>query len=244
VDANATVRPRFKASIEPIIDADDGLFVFSEGGHAWMPEPIFRALAPLLDGAHDIDHIFEKLTDDYPADQIFAALEYLKTHGYLAEDDAAEPRPWRAFWEHAGVAATSARARITARRVAIAAFGAVETTLLMELLGRNGLTAAPDGDCAIVVTDDYLRPDLAAWNAAALKSGAPWLLVNRSAWKRGSARCSCPGEPPAGSAWHSGSAGTARLAVTWRSAAGERSPSLLLRSSLHSTRRWPKRQAR
>ena len=177
MDANATVRPRFKASIEPIIDADDGLFVFSEGGHAWMPEPIFRALAPLLDGAHDIDHIFEKLTDDYPADQIFAALEYLKTHGYLAEDDAAEPRPWRAFWEHAGVAATSARARITARRVAIAAFGAVETTLLMELLGRNGLTAAPDGDCAIVVTDDYLRPDLAAWNAAALKSGAPWLLV-------------------------------------------------------------------
>ena len=135
MEADATARPRFKARMEPIIDPDDGLFVFSDEGHAWLQEPIFRALAPLLDGAHEIEDIFDRLTDTYPAEQIFGALDYLKTRGYLAEDAGAGTREWRAFWEHAGVPPTSAWSRLAATRVATAAFGTVETTLLTDLLG-------------------------------------------------------------------------------------------------------------
>lgn len=177
MDADAAARPRFKARVEPIIDADDGLFVFSDDGHAWLQEPIFGALAPFLDGNHEIEEIFETLTDSYPAEQIVGALDYLKTRGYLADDAAAEARPWSAFWEHAGVAPSSARSRLTATRVAVAAFGAVGTTVAADLLARNGLTVVPDGDCAIVVTDDYLRPEVASWNTRALAEGRPWLLV-------------------------------------------------------------------
>ena len=35
----------------------------------------------------------------------------------------------------------------------------------------------PESDVTVVVTDDYLRPALAAWNASSLASGRPWLLV-------------------------------------------------------------------
>ena len=36
---------------------------------------------------------------------------------------------------------------------------------LTELLGRNGVAVVPEGDFTVVVTDDYLRPELATWNA-------------------------------------------------------------------------------
>ena len=103
MDVDALARPRFKSCIEPIIDSDDGLFVFSEDRQAWLPDPIFIALAPLLDGDHDVEAIFEVLSDRYPASRILAALDQLKAGGYLAEDAAADARPTMAFWEHAGV---------------------------------------------------------------------------------------------------------------------------------------------
>ena len=39
------------------------------------------------------------------------------------------------------------------------------------------MTVEADGNVTVVVTDDYLRPELAAWNARSLASGKPWLLV-------------------------------------------------------------------
>jgi oxazoline/thiazoline synthase len=177
MEADAAARPRFKASLEPIIDADDGLFVFSDGWYAWLPEPVFSALAPLLDGAHEIEEIFDRLTDGYPAELVFRALDHLRTCGYLADDTAAEARPWSAFCEHAGVAPSLARSRLNLARVSTMAFGAVGADLLTELLAHNGITVVPDGDCTIVVTDNYLRPEIANWNSRSLASGKAWLLV-------------------------------------------------------------------
>ena len=58
---------------------------------------------------------FDALADDYPAEQIFAAMDHLRTSGYLAEDAAVEARPALAFWEHAGVPRRS-RERVSASR--------------------------------------------------------------------------------------------------------------------------------
>jgi oxazoline/thiazoline synthase len=174
---DATTHPRFKACIEPIIDSDDGLFVLFEGRRAWMPGAIFTALAPLLDGAHEVESIFEALTDSYPAEHVLAALDHLRVSGYLAEDDAAGPRASLAFWEHAGAPPSVAHARLRVRSVSAVAVGEVDIAFLTEALVLNGLEVLPHGDCTIVVTDDYLRPALTSWNARALASGHAWLLV-------------------------------------------------------------------
>jgi len=57
MDVNGAARPRFKSCVEPI-SSDDGLFLLSEGRHAWMPDPIYAALAPMLDGTHEVEAIF------------------------------------------------------------------------------------------------------------------------------------------------------------------------------------------
>jgi bacteriocin biosynthesis cyclodehydratase domain-containing protein len=177
MDEEATARPRFKSGVEPIIDSDDGLFLFAEGQQAWMPDPIYTALAPMLDGAHEVEAIFEGLSETYPAEQVFAALDYLRTGGYLAEDAVPAARSTTAFWEYAGVSPSVARSRVASARISTAAFGDVEIGNLTAMLGDNGLRVASEGEFTVVVTDDYLRPELATWNARSLTSGKAWLLV-------------------------------------------------------------------
>jgi oxazoline/thiazoline synthase len=176
VDLDAAARPRFKSCVRPIITAD-GLFLLSEGRNAWIPDPVYAAIAPMLDGAHEVEAIFAALSDTYLVEQVFAALDRLRTSGYLAEDAAAEARPTMAFWEHVGVRPSLARSRLDAAIVSTVAFGDVDIGSLTDLLARHGVKVVREGDVTVVVTDDYLRPQLAAWNTRSLISGKAWLLL-------------------------------------------------------------------
>ena len=71
----------------------------------------------MLDGTHEVEAIFSALSDVYPVEQVFAALNRLRASGYLAEDASAEARPTQAFWEHVGVPPAQARTRLDAARV-------------------------------------------------------------------------------------------------------------------------------
>jgi len=176
MDVNGAIRPRFKSSVEPI-SSDDGLFLLAEGRHAWMPDPIYAALAPMLDGAHEIEEIFEALSEKFPVAQVFAALDRLRMSGYLTEDTAAEARPTMGFWEQIGVPPSLARSRLDLTPVSTVAFGEVDIAPLGDLLARQAIRVVHEGDATIVVTDDYLRPELGAWNAQSLISAKAWLLV-------------------------------------------------------------------
>jgi oxazoline/thiazoline synthase len=177
MDSGAAIRPRFKSCVQPIVSSDSGLFLLSEGRQAWIPDPIYAAIASMLDGAHEIEEIFSALSDAYPIEQVLVALHRLRRSGYLAEDSATEAPPTMAFWEHAGVPPLLARSRLDVACVSTVAVGDVDLDPLTDLLGRHGLAVAPKGNVTVVVTDDYLRPQLAAWNSQALISGNAWLLV-------------------------------------------------------------------
>jgi hypothetical protein len=110
MDVAAVRRPRFKSSFRPIISADEGLCLFSESRQAWLPDPLYAALARMLDGTNDVKAIFASLSTSDPAEQVFAALDHLKSSGYLAEDAAAEARQTAASWEHLDVFPPLARA--------------------------------------------------------------------------------------------------------------------------------------
>jgi len=177
MDSGAPSRPRFKSSVQPLVCSDGGLCLLSEDGHTWIPDPVYAAVAPMLDGTHDVEVIFEVLSEAYTVEQIFAALDRLRTSGYLAEDNAGEARPAMAFWEHADVSPALARSRLDSTRVLIIKIGDVDVEFLAEMLNRQGVKVESEGDVAVLVTDDYLRPELAAWNASSLISKKAWLLA-------------------------------------------------------------------
>ena len=71
--------------------------------------------------------------------------------------------------------ARSRLARTPFRRCRI---GDVDDSNLSQICSATtGFQVGLDGDVTVAVTDDYLRPALAAWNARSLASGKPWLLV-------------------------------------------------------------------
>jgi ribosomal protein S12 methylthiotransferase accessory factor len=176
-DADEAKRPRFKHSLQPIISSDGGLFLLSEDRHAWISDPLYGAVARMLDGAHAVEEIFAALSKSYPAEQIFGALDGLRAAGYLAEGSTAEARPAMAFWEHLGIAPSLARSRLDAAAVSTIRFGNVDLECLLACLRSQGVKVTPEGGVTVVVTDDYLRSELAIWNGRSLISGKAWLLV-------------------------------------------------------------------
>ena len=183
MEIDAALRPRLKSSVRAIIDLDEGLFLLFEGRATWLQAPVYLALAPLLDGTHDVESIFETLSGTYSIDQVLSALVHLRKRGYLSDDvsaeaDAApEEQPATAFWEHVGVAPSLARSRLARARVSAIAVGEVSTKYLTDLLEDDGIIPVGEGDFMIVATDDYLRPELVTLNARALVAGKAWLLV-------------------------------------------------------------------
>ena len=142
-----------------------------------MPDPIYAALAPMLDGAHDVETIFKALSKTYAVAQVFEALDRLRISGYLADDTAVEARPTMSFWEQIGVAPSLARSRLERTLVSTVALGEVDIAPFADLLAREAIRVSQEGDVTVIITDDYLRPELAAWNAQSLISGRPWFLV-------------------------------------------------------------------
>jgi oxazoline/thiazoline synthase len=180
MDSDAAARPRFKSSVEPIVDADDGLFLLSEDGHQWLPGSLQADLAPLLNGQFTVEAIFESLADRHEPEDVLAALDLLKTKQVLADDAADLPRAERAWWERCGVSPALAIQRLKRAQVDVLALGSVDAAPLLQALQRAGVRVTPPSetvDLSVVVTSDALHPDLAAFNQQSLALKKPWLLV-------------------------------------------------------------------
>ncbi|WP_223422336.1 TOMM precursor leader peptide-binding protein [Tateyamaria pelophila] len=177
MDSQARERPRFKTRIQPVVDADDGLFLLWEGGAEWLPNSIFCDLAPLLDGRHRIGDIFSRLSERHAGASILAALQRLENLGVLAEDTADVPRSTAAFWEQANISPGQATHRLAQNQVKIMALGQVSGDALADLLEQQGLHISEQGAHTIVITDDYLHPELPRINQQFIDDQQPWLLV-------------------------------------------------------------------
>ena len=85
-------------------------------------------------------------------------------------------RPASAFWEHSGYPPRRRRRGWNAR-VSQLCLSATPTATSATLLKCHGVTAAPDGDLTVVVTDNYLRPEVEKQNIKSLADRKPWLLL-------------------------------------------------------------------
>lgn len=180
LDAQARERPRFKASIQPVVDPDDGLFLLREHGTEWLSHPVFADLAPLLDGTVGIEDVFSRLKDRHSSGTILAALKQLERQAALSGEHSEMPGPTAAFWEHADISPSEAVLRITQCRVQVVALGSQSADMATQLLDQQGLRTSGQGNHMLVIADDYLHPELARINAECMSAQRPWLLVKPS----------------------------------------------------------------
>lgn len=168
-------RPIFKPHLDVAVVPGEGVFLLSGSKQAVLRGRLYELVAPQVDGS-TADDICDRLAAHASAAEVYFTLAQFEKKDCLAESDGTLSHDDSAWWSLQQVDSATAARRLQERQVSLHGIG-IDTQPLRELLDAAGARVVPEGELAVVVVDHYLRPEIAAFNAAALVSGRPWLLV-------------------------------------------------------------------
>jgi ribosomal protein S12 methylthiotransferase accessory factor len=159
--------------------AGRGLVVLLAHGHELFAGPEYAAVGGAVDGTRTQQEVLAAARSDGISDaDLRHALDELRAAGVLVDrDDRLDPAA-AAYWFRDGHSPADVGERLARARLELAVVGDVDAAPVVDALAAEGL--APEGggsDLLVVLTDDYLRPELAECNADALQRGRPWLLA-------------------------------------------------------------------
>lgn len=176
--------------------APETVFFVSERQTSWLNDRLSYRVATLIQNHHTADEIIAILQQDLLEEQqvdpesddffqvildisirVQAALTQMYQQGYLQGEPDTLPDEVSIICHHLNVLPHEADRRLKSTSVEVKAVGTVSAHDLVATLASLQIQVAEPGDLTLVLTDDYLHPDLAAINQAALDSGRPWLLV-------------------------------------------------------------------
>jgi ribosomal protein S12 methylthiotransferase accessory factor len=171
--------PAFKAHLHAEVIPGEGVLVLSEDAAKALHGGAYEKIVPLIDGRRSRDELVDALAGQVDPATVYYVLNGMESKGYLTEASADIPASVGAFWHGAGVEPAAALTALQAKSVSVEIIGDVDSTIVLPALAAAGLKLGPQdqADLWLVLTDDYLRADLAAINAAALQANRPWLLV-------------------------------------------------------------------
>ncbi|RJO78311.1 goadsporin biosynthetic protein [Nocardia panacis] len=157
--------------------AGDGVYVFSEGSRRTrLHGGLMERLAPFLLTGRSRGDISAALANDFDSDRLDSALARLVDAGLVVEcDPEVDPRAG-GYWELCGLDGDAAVARLRDRTVDVVGIGQVIDAEFAAAAMALGLQVGPGSpDLRVVLTDDYLRPELADHNRARLTDGGAWM---------------------------------------------------------------------
>jgi oxazoline/thiazoline synthase len=171
--------PIFKSHLHVEVIPGEGALILSEEAARALHGNAYEKIVPLMDGGHSRDEIVNALAGQVDAARVYYVLNGIEAKGYLTDPIPGIPASVVAFWHGAGIEPAAALAALRNRRVAVQTMGEVDSAAMLSALAAMGfeLGTQEQADLWLVLTDDYLRADLAGINAVALQTNRPWLLV-------------------------------------------------------------------
>lgn len=160
------------------------VYLLGEQENHALTGQLYCQIFPFLDGQHTREQIAEKLNGEVPLDYIDFVLNRLNEKGYLTESAPELPPEVAAFWSELGIAPAVA-AQALQQAIRLETVGNRISQDMVDILATAlrdlgiPLQSADGNEVAltVVLTDDYLHPDLAALNQQMVEAGQPWLLV-------------------------------------------------------------------
>jgi len=171
-------KPVFKYvyRVETVLN-DEAVFLLSERKNYLLRGRLYALLAPLLDGSRTVEEIVSLVQGEASAAEVYRALNILQSKGYIEENEDFLPREQAAYWSALGCKARDAAARLRAMKVSITSFGDMPVDQLVAQLKALNIQVGEPADLGIVLTDDYLHPDLDEYNRRSLETSLPWVLA-------------------------------------------------------------------
>ena len=182
-------KPKFKSCFRIEIVDPETVFILSERNSFVLRGLLYKLLAPLLDGNRTVDEIVEEVTPQLVSEaaslpefisanaNVYHGLMLLEQKGYIVESDDELPVELITFCETLKVDVKEANYRLQNTKVAVKSFGDIATSEFIGILQSLKIQVADSADFTIVLTDDYLRGELDAFNQFALESQHPWMPV-------------------------------------------------------------------
>ena len=182
--------PRLKGHLVPVTTEDDKIFLLTESGAHLISGSTERAVLDLLDGQHTIAEIAMELAAGHTLPAVVGAVQKFGRIGLLAEGPAVLTAAQAAYWDAVGVDPALVAERLAARTVRVRTVGAADGSGITRALLESGVRLASpqndeNGDAAgvgdhfltVVVTDDYLNPELADINKFQHASAGRWIIA-------------------------------------------------------------------
>lgn len=160
---------------------NEGVILLSEDDPQLLKGRLYTLVVPRIDGRRTTDDIVAELAGECSPAEVYFTLYRLQQKGFLIDQDAPPQMPYdparTAFWKACGLEAAAGEARLREETVSVRAVGNVQADAVLSGLQALGVAIDEDGQLTIVLTDDYLRPELEDINREALASGRSWLLA-------------------------------------------------------------------
>jgi oxazoline/thiazoline synthase len=155
----------------------DRVFLLGEREQFLLRGHLYGLVAPLLDGRRTVREVIAALEGKASGAEVYYAVSMLVEKGYVAEATSSLAPEVEAFWQALGVDAKQAALLLAHAPVAIEALGGLDPGPLALALSEVGVSVAPGAPISVVLTPDYLAPELDGWNRSAVSSARPWMLV-------------------------------------------------------------------
>jgi bacteriocin biosynthesis cyclodehydratase domain-containing protein len=167
----------FKRHLTHEIIPSEGLFLLSEVDERVFKNRAHVRVAQLIDGHRSADQIVALLAAEIPPTQVYFAIATLLRQGIIRENACDLPEREAAFWDGLTIDPGSAAKAIASSPVSVIGIGDVDAAAFAAALRTLGLHVDADAERVIVLTDDYLRPAIDAFELEARQAGQSWLLV-------------------------------------------------------------------
>ncbi|NET02611.1 MAG: TOMM precursor leader peptide-binding protein [Sphaerospermopsis sp. SIO1G1] len=178
----------------------DTVFFISERESVYFQNPIYYRLVKLIDGKTNVDEITQILQLEFLQDQelnqdsanffpaildfslkIQQTLFQLHQQGYILDQSELPLSSNLAIiCHHLNISQSQVSHQLQSTKVAVKTLCSVPKETFIEVLNSFQIQVtekAEEADLTIIITDDYLHPNLEEFNQQALASQQPWILV-------------------------------------------------------------------
>jgi len=151
--------------LTPFVQSNDTLLLVSEDGAATFHGRIYVDLARNLAQGVTREELHQRLGDVYSSEDLSSSLEEF-LEGGLTGVPSSKSRAAMAYWEDLNVTAATGP-------LAVVNLCGLQGEPVIDALKTNGLRVSPDARHLLVVTDDYLRPEL----EVVARKNLDWLIA-------------------------------------------------------------------
>lgn len=171
---------QFKAHLRLEVLDSERAFLLGEREQYMLTGRSQVLVAGMLDGRRSVQQVIDGLDGQVSAPEVLYALAHLEKKGHLSEAGSELPPQSAALWQALGVTPAEAHSRLVSTPVAVHALEGLEPAPLIEALRGAGLTVQEGASLHVVLVQDYLAPELEAFNRRAMERRESWFLVKPS----------------------------------------------------------------